>query len=122
MRVLLQRVSSASVSVEGEIIGAIGVGYLLFIGVESGDSQTEATWLAQKIANLRLFTGAEGKLNDRTLVQEKGGALVVCAFRNPAKERELADRGCEVLALPNAAGKVDLPALMRELAARGITK
>ena len=40
----------------------------------------------------------------------KGGALVVCAFRNPAKERELADRGCEVLALPNAAGKVDLPA------------
>jgi diaminohydroxyphosphoribosylaminopyrimidine deaminase/5-amino-6-(5-phosphoribosylamino)uracil reductase len=52
----------------------------------------------------------------------KGGALVVCAFRNPAKERELADRGCEVLALPNAAGKVDLPALMRELAARGINE
>ena len=52
----------------------------------------------------------------------KGGALVVCAVRNPAKERELADRGCEVLALPNAAGKVDLPALMRELAARGINE
>lgn len=52
----------------------------------------------------------------------KGGALVVCAVSNPDKQRELADRGCEVLALPNAAGKVDLPALMRELAARDVNE
>ncbi|HPU54548.1 MAG TPA: RibD family protein, partial [Burkholderiaceae bacterium] len=52
----------------------------------------------------------------------KGGALVVCAVRNPAKERELIDRGCEVISLPNAAGKVDLPALMRELAARDVNE
>ena len=52
----------------------------------------------------------------------KGGALVVCAVRNPDKERELADRGCEVLVLPGAGAKVDLPALMRELAGRGINE
>lgn len=80
MRVLLQKVSSASVSVEDDVVGAIGVGYLLFIGIETGDSQAEATWLAQKIANLRLFTGEAGKLNDRTLAQAGGGALVVSQF------------------------------------------
>ncbi|MCX7272700.1 MAG: bifunctional diaminohydroxyphosphoribosylaminopyrimidine deaminase/5-amino-6-(5-phosphoribosylamino)uracil reductase RibD [Burkholderiales bacterium] len=52
----------------------------------------------------------------------KGGALVVCAVRNPDKERELADRGCEVLLLPGAGAKVDLPALMRELAGRGVNE
>lgn len=52
----------------------------------------------------------------------KGGALVVCAVSNPDKARELTDRGCEVLTLSNAAGKVDLPALMRELASRGVNE
>ncbi len=80
MRVLLQKVSSASVSVEEEILGAIGAGYLLFIGIEKGDSTTEAAWLAQKIANLRLFMGEGDKLNDRTIVQAGGSALVVSQF------------------------------------------
>ncbi len=52
----------------------------------------------------------------------KGGALVACAVRNPSKERELADRGCEVVHLENASGKVDLPALMRELARRDVNE
>jgi diaminohydroxyphosphoribosylaminopyrimidine deaminase/5-amino-6-(5-phosphoribosylamino)uracil reductase len=51
-----------------------------------------------------------------------GGALVVAAHPNPAKEAELRDRGCEVLTLPNAAGKVDLPALIAHLAERGINE
>ena len=60
MRVVLQRVGSASVSVEGERAGAIGRGFLLLVGVGKGDPEDEPARLAEKIANLRLFADDEG--------------------------------------------------------------
>ena len=80
MRILLQRVQSASVTVDDQIVGSIERGYLLFIGVLRGDTETEATWLAEKITKLRLFDGEDGKINDRSLVDSKGEALIVSQF------------------------------------------
>ncbi|MGN6033174.1 MAG: D-aminoacyl-tRNA deacylase [Thermomicrobiales bacterium] len=85
MRVLLQRVSHASVTVDGEVSGAIGPGLLLLLGIAEGDGQAEIDLLAGKIANLRIFEDAEGKMN-RSLLDlladdvPEAGALVVSQF------------------------------------------
>ncbi|MEZ6193030.1 MAG: D-aminoacyl-tRNA deacylase [Phycisphaerales bacterium] len=79
MRVLLQRVSRGSVTVAGEIVGEVGLGYVLLVGVGEGDTQTEADRLAEKVVNLRLFPDGEGKF-DRSLLDVGGGALVVSQF------------------------------------------
>lgn len=85
MRVLLQRVSQASVTVDGTVSGAIGAGLLLLLGVAEGDGQTEVDLLAGKIANLRIFEDNEGKMN-RSLLdvladgEPDAGALVVSQF------------------------------------------
>jgi D-aminoacyl-tRNA deacylase len=80
MRALLQRVTSASVSVGGSVAGSIGQGYLLFLGVMKGDTQSQALALADKISKLRLFDGHDGKINDRSLIDIAGSALVVSQF------------------------------------------
>jgi D-aminoacyl-tRNA deacylase len=64
VRALIQRVSRASVAVEGEVVGAIGPGLLVLLGVRHGDSEREADWLADKIGALRMFADAEGKMNE----------------------------------------------------------
>lgn len=79
MRVLLQRVSRGSVTVAGEIVGEVGLGYVLLVGVGEGDTQTEADRLAEKVVNLRLFSDENGKF-DRSLLDVGGGALVVSQF------------------------------------------
>lgn len=63
MRALIQRVSSASVSVDGEQVAAIGAGLLVLLGVHVGDTEADADWLADKVRGLRVFADAEGKLN-----------------------------------------------------------
>ncbi|HVU22829.1 MAG TPA: D-aminoacyl-tRNA deacylase, partial [Opitutus sp.] len=63
MRAVLQRVSSASVSVAGETIGAIDRGLLVLLGVQAGDTAADAAWLAQKTAALRIFEDDAGKMN-----------------------------------------------------------
>jgi D-aminoacyl-tRNA deacylase len=80
MRIILQRVSSASVSVDGAVIGSIGRGYLLFLGVMKGDTEVKGRWLAEKISKLRLFDAEDGKINDRSIVDIAGSALVVSQF------------------------------------------
>ncbi len=80
MRILLQKVSKASVSVDGNEIGAIGKGYLLFVGVMQNDTEGQAEWLAEKIAGLRLFDGPEGKINDHSLLDVGGAVLIVSQF------------------------------------------
>ncbi len=80
MRVQLQRVISASVTVDGQTVGAIGAGYVLFVGVMAGDTAEQAVWLAEKIVKLRMYDGLEGKINDRSLLETGGGALVVSQF------------------------------------------
>ena len=73
MRALIQRVSRASVTVEGEVVGAIGPGLLVLLGVRHGDTEREADWLADKIRALRVFADAEGKMN-----QALGAREVLC--------------------------------------------
>lgn len=79
MIALLQRVSEASVSVEGQIIGSIGRGILALIGVERGDSEAEADRLAEKIVAYRIFPDDAGKMN-RSLKDIGGELLVVPQF------------------------------------------
>lgn len=79
MRVLLQRVRRADVSVEGESVAAIGRGLLLFVGVGTGDTEAEAEWLAAKCAGLRVFEDEQGKTN-LSLMDVEGSALVVPQF------------------------------------------
>lgn len=79
MKAVVQRVSQASVSVAGRTVGAIGAGLCVFAGIESGDGQKEVEWLARKLANLRIFNDAEGKMN-RSLLETAGGLLLVSNF------------------------------------------
>ncbi|HIG75173.1 MAG TPA: D-tyrosyl-tRNA(Tyr) deacylase [Bacteroidetes bacterium] len=79
MRALVQRVSEASVLVDGETVGAIGSGLLVLLGVREGDTETEADWIADKLAALRVFPDADGRMN-RSLVDTGGEALVVSQF------------------------------------------
>lgn len=79
MRVVLQRVSRASVAVDGETIASIGRGLLLLVGVEEGDDKAEARLIAEKCAEMRIFSDAEGKFN--LSLRETGcEALVVSQF------------------------------------------
>ena len=80
MRLLLQRVLSASVSAEHHIIGQIGRGYLLLLCAMEGDTEVQAQWLAEKVTRLRLFDGTDGKINDRSLIEIGGEVLIVSQF------------------------------------------
>jgi D-tyrosyl-tRNA(Tyr) deacylase len=75
MKAVIQRVTSASVAVAGETVGEIGRGMLVLLGVEKGDDEARADWLAEKIAGLRIFEDDLGKMN--LSVQEIGGSLLV---------------------------------------------
>lgn len=79
MRAVVQRVTKGSVTVEGQITGAVEQGFVILLGVKNGDTEAEARWLANKIAGLRVFDDDEGKMN-RSLLDVGGGALVVSQF------------------------------------------
>lgn len=79
MRAVVQRVSEASVTIDGLVTGQIGRGVLVLVGVEVGDSPGDADWLASKIVASRIFPDDEGKMN-RSLVDAAGEALVVSQF------------------------------------------
>jgi D-tyrosyl-tRNA(Tyr) deacylase len=79
MRAVIQRVSRASVSVEGSVKGKIGSGLVVLLGVGREDSLAAAEYLAEKTANLRIFNDADGKMN-RSLIDVGGAALVVSQF------------------------------------------
>lgn len=84
MRVLVQRVTQARVTVGGKTIGEIGPGFLLLVGVTPGDTEAEAELLARKVANLRIFDDDQGNLNrsalDLLAAKERVGMLVVSQF------------------------------------------
>jgi D-tyrosyl-tRNA(Tyr) deacylase len=79
MRVVLQRVSRASVSIDGRTAGAIGRGFCLLIGLTHSDTAATVDWMAEKVAGLRLFSDAEGKMN-LGLEEVGGGVLVISQF------------------------------------------
>jgi D-aminoacyl-tRNA deacylase len=74
VRVILQRVASAAVTVDGQIVGQIGQGLFALVGVSAQSTERDARWLAAKTADLRVFADAEGRMNRS--VQEIGGAVL----------------------------------------------
>lgn len=87
MRAVVQRVSHASVTVDNEVVGKIGQGLLVLLGVADGDTAAEADWLAHKVANLRIFSDAEGKMN-LSAKAIGGKVLVVSQFTLCANTRK----------------------------------
>ena len=79
MRVLVQRVSSASVTIDGRVSGSIGAGLLLLIGFRHDDTEPALEWMAEKVCGLRIFSDDEGKMN-RSVIDVAGGLLVVSQF------------------------------------------
>jgi D-aminoacyl-tRNA deacylase len=79
MRAVVQRVSRAHVTVEGNVTGEIGTGLMILLGIGREDTSTIATSMAEKIANLRIFEDYERKMN-RSLLEVKGSALIVSQF------------------------------------------
>lgn len=79
MRAVIQRVKSASVTVEGEVVGTIDAGLLVLLGVQEDDGAEDIAWLAQKLAGLRIFADESGGWN-RSVSDIGGGVLVVSQF------------------------------------------
>jgi D-tyrosyl-tRNA(Tyr) deacylase len=112
MRAVVQRVSRASVSVDGETVGEIDHGLLVLLGVAEGDTEAEAAWLAHKVANLRIFADTEGRMN--LSVKATGGkVLVVSQFTLCANTR----KGFRPSFVPAAAPNVAEPLVERFIAA-----
>jgi D-tyrosyl-tRNA(Tyr) deacylase len=87
LRVILQRVRRGSVTVDGQVTGAVETGFVALVGVTHGDTQTEADLLAKKTANLRVFEDADGKMNLSAL-DVGGGVLVISQFTLYADARK----------------------------------
>ena len=79
MRAVIQRVSSATVEVDGQVVGRIGRGLLVYLGIGKVDSEQDAEFMAEKIANLRIFADDEGKMN-RSVLDIAGQVLLVSNF------------------------------------------
>jgi len=116
MRILLQRVSRATVSVGGDAISCIGIGYVLLVGVGRGDETSQVDRLADKIVGLRIFRDADGKTN-RSIADVDGEALVVSQFTLYADTRRGRRPGFTGAAAPELANRVYLrfAAALREL-------
>ena len=113
MRVLLQRVTEGSVTIDGEVTGAVDRGFVALVGVTHGDGEEQAAWLAQKVAGLRVFEDDEGKMN--LSVKDVGGSVLAVSqftlYANTEKGRRpsfieaadpqiaepLVERFCELL-------------------------
>jgi D-tyrosyl-tRNA(Tyr) deacylase len=87
MRAVVQRVSKGSVTVEGQVIGAVERGVVVLVGVTHGDTEEQAEWLARKIAGLRIFEDRVGKMN-ASLLDVDGAALVISQFTLYADSRK----------------------------------
>ncbi len=79
MRVILQRVSRASVTIDGRLAGAIGRGFCLLVGFTHADGGEQVDWMAEKVSSLRLFPDAQGKMN-LGLAEVQGAVLVISQF------------------------------------------
>ncbi|PXX96997.1 D-tyrosyl-tRNA(Tyr) deacylase [Marinifilum breve] len=87
MRVVVQRVSKASVTVEKEVVGKIDEGLMILVGIENEDKEEDADWLSKKLCNLRIFDDEEGVMN-KSLLDVKGNILAVSQFTLHAKTKK----------------------------------
>ena len=105
MRMVIQRVSEASVSVDGDIVGKIGKGIAVLLGVAKGDTEQQAEWLANKLVNLRIFEDSAGKMN-LSLQEIHGDLLVVSQFTLLGDCRKGRRPGFSHAALPEEADRL----------------
>jgi len=87
MRAVIQRVSKASVTIEGELVSQINIGLLILIGIESSDDETDIEWLSKKTANLRIFNDENGVMNN-SLIDVGGDAIIVSQFTLQASTKK----------------------------------
>ncbi|MBK9749168.1 MAG: D-tyrosyl-tRNA(Tyr) deacylase [Anaerolineae bacterium] len=120
MRVVLQRVSKGSVTVDGQIVGAVDNGYVALVGVTHGDTRAEAELLAKKTAHLRVFEDAQGKMNLSAL-ETNGGVLVISQFTLYADARRGRRPGFTDAAPPDIASPL-VDYFAERLRAEGITR
>ncbi|AGF78127.1 D-tyrosyl-tRNA(Tyr) deacylase [Desulfocapsa sulfexigens DSM 10523] len=102
MRAVIQRVNSASVTVDSEKTGEIGAGLLVLLGIHKDDGEAEITWMVDKIINLRIFEDNDGKMN-RSLIDSCGAMLVVSQFTLYGDCRKGRRPGYSSAALPEKA-------------------
>lgn len=120
MRAVLQRVRQARVEVDGRMVGAIGQGLLVLVGVEEGDGPGDATYIAGKIRDLRIFDddgGTDGRVRmNRSLVDVNGAALVVSQFTLAADCRQGRRPSFDRAAAPDEARRLyqEVVAILRE--------
>ena len=105
MLALIQRVTEARVSVDGETVGAIGPGLLALVGVEPGDGDTQVARMAERLLGYRVFADPAGRMN-RGLVETGGGLLLVSQFTLAADTRSGMRPGFSTAAAPDAAEPV----------------
>lgn len=86
MRALVQRTTGASVTIDGRVVGEIGAGLVVLVCAMRGDGDAESAWLARKVAALRIFRDAEGRMN-RSLLDTGGAALIVSQFTLAAETK-----------------------------------
>lgn len=87
MRVVIQRTEACNVSVDEKITGSIEKGLLLLVGIESSDTNEDATWLSKKIVEMRIFSDQAGKMN-HNVIEAQGGILVVSQFTLHAQTKK----------------------------------
>ena len=102
MRAVIQRVSRASVEVEGQTVGRIGLGMLVLLGVAKGDGLPEADYLVEKLSTLRIFSDQNGKMN-RSVTEAGGALLVVSQFTLLGDTRQGRRPGFDAAASPEPA-------------------
>lgn len=116
MRIVLQRVTEASVSIEGSVVASIGSGLMILVGVERGDTADDVRWLADKTAALRIFDDEEGVMN-RSIVDVGGEVLAVSQFTLTASTRK-GNRPSYIRAAPGSESRPLYEAYCAELARR----
>jgi D-tyrosyl-tRNA(Tyr) deacylase len=102
MKAVVQRVRQASVSVEGKTLGAIGPGLVVLLGIGQDDGEEQAQWMANKIANLRVFSDENGKMN-RSVLDVGGRVLLISQFTLYGDARKGNRPGFSDAALPDVA-------------------
>lgn len=119
MRAVIQRVSRAKVTVESRVTGEIGAGVVVLLGVGRDDQSVAAAYLAEKIANMRIFSDSDGKMN-RSLLESGGAALIVSQFTLYGDTRGGRRPGFTRAAPPEAANRLyeEFVAALRALGVR----
>jgi D-aminoacyl-tRNA deacylase len=118
MRAVIQRVSEASVSVEGTIVGQIGLGFMVLVGAHKEDTEADASLLADRVAGTRLFNDADGKIN--LSLADVGGAVLAISQFTLYGEGMKNRRPSFVQAAGFEPGKLLFEAFVKELRAKGI--